>query len=76
MFDKLLAILGDQLHVPVEGLTPETTLADAELDSLALVELSLILEKSLGFEIPEESLTGVTTLGDVVGLMENAGTRA
>lgn len=40
-------------EVDAEELTPETTLEDLSLDSLALVELSLAMEKKLGVRVAE-----------------------
>jgi len=43
---------------------------DLDIDSLDLVEISLALEDTLGMSLPEEDLEGITTIGDVVTLIE------
>jgi len=43
---------------------------DLDIDSLDLVEISLALEDALGMSLPEEDLEGITTIGDVVTLIE------
>jgi len=43
---------------------------DLDIDSLDLVEISLALEDALGMSLPEDDLEGITTIGDVVTLIE------
>jgi acyl carrier protein len=43
---------------------------DLELDSLDRVELTLELENTLGFYLMEEELVNITTVGDIVSLIE------
>lgn len=44
---------------------------DLDIDSLDLVEVSLALEDALGMSLPEDDLEGITTIGDVVTLIES-----
>jgi acyl carrier protein len=43
---------------------------DLELDSLDRVELTLELENTLGFYLMDEELVNITTVGDIVSLIE------
>ncbi len=43
---------------------------DLDIDSLDLVEVALTLEDALGLTLPEEDLDTVTTVGDIVSLIE------
>jgi acyl carrier protein len=43
---------------------------DLELDSLDRVELTLELENTLGFYLVDEELVNITTVGDIVSLIE------
>jgi len=43
---------------------------DLELDSLDRVELTLELENTLGFYLMDEELGNITTVGDIVSLIE------
>jgi len=43
---------------------------DLDIDSLDLVEIALALEDALGLSLPEDDLDGITTIGDVVSLIE------
>ena len=44
---------------------------DLELDSLDRVELTLELENTLGFYLVDEELVNITTVGDIVSLIED-----
>ncbi len=44
---------------------------DLEIDSLDLVEIALALEDAFGMSLPEEDLEGITTISDVVSLIES-----
>jgi len=44
---------------------------DLELDSLDRVELTLELENTLGFYLMDEELVSITTVGDIVSLIES-----
>jgi acyl carrier protein len=43
---------------------------DLDLDSLDRVELTLELENTLGFYLMDEELVNITTVGDIVSLIE------
>lgn len=70
MYEQLKEILVGKLHVTAEQITPEATREDIELDSLALVELSLVLEKELDLAISDDDLAAAATVHDMVRLME------
>ena len=70
MFETLKTILVEKLKVSPDQVTPEATKEDVELDSLAVVELSLVLEKELGIKISDDELLEVPTIGEIADLME------
>lgn len=74
MFEQLKEILSGTLHIPADLITMEATPQDIEMDSLASVELSLILEKELGIKMSDDELGEAETVGDIVRLMEERGT--
>jgi acyl carrier protein len=43
---------------------------DLEIDSLDRVELTLELENALGFYVMDEEVGNITTVGDIVSLIE------
>jgi acyl carrier protein len=70
VFETLRDILRDLLRIQPELITPEASMADLDVDSLAMVELSMELEKAHGLTIDEAELHELNTVGDLVGLME------
>ncbi|MFJ9520398.1 acyl carrier protein [Kitasatospora sp. NPDC101801] len=75
MFEMLKEILVSKLKVMPEQVTPEATKEDVELDSLAVVELSLLLEAELGISISDDQLLEAETIGEMAALIEEAGAR-
>jgi acyl carrier protein len=43
---------------------------DLDIDSLDLVEMALALEDATGLSLPEEDMDGITTVGDIVSVVE------
>jgi acyl carrier protein len=44
---------------------------DLDIDSLDMVEVALALEDVTGLSLPEEDLDGITTVGNIVSLIES-----
>ncbi|MDQ0771583.1 acyl carrier protein [Streptomyces aurantiacus] len=62
MLRELEAILRDDLNLPTEQLPPDTSLEKAGLDSLAVVELSVLLEERYGITVSDAELNRTATL--------------
>ena len=59
--------------VPADQITPESSLEDVGIDSLAAAELITDLEIRLGIELPMDvlrGLNGLRTVGEVTGHLE------
>ncbi|WP_327256249.1 acyl carrier protein [Streptomyces sp. NBC_01244] len=69
-FETLKEILVSKLKVDAGQVTPEATREEVELDSLAVVELSLLLEKELGVKVSDDELLDLDTIGDMALLVE------
>jgi acyl carrier protein len=69
-YDTLKKIFVEDLKVPADLVAPDATLKDIEFDSLALVELTVILERDLGVDIHEDELKDLGTLGDMARLVD------
>jgi acyl carrier protein len=69
MFEMLKCILVGKLKVAEELITPEATIEEIDLDSLALVELALLIEQELGISVDEDELAGARTVDDITRLM-------
>ena len=66
-FDKVKAIVVDQLQQDPENVTPTSTFVDdLGADSLDIVELIMRFEDEFGIEIPDEKAEKIKTVNDVV----------
>ena len=66
-FEKLRDILVDQLGVEEDDVTPEASFEnDLGADSLDLVEILMAIEEEFGFEVSEEDVDGIDTVGKAV----------
>ena len=73
MLEEVAKILSEQLNIPQEKITMESDIVkDLGADSLDVVELLMTLEDTTGNTIPEEKVTDVKTVGDVVNLLQSA----
>lgn len=71
VFDKVKAIIVDQLDVEEEKVTLEASITeDLGADSLDIVDLVMSFEDEFGIEIPDEEVENVKTVGDIVKLIE------
>jgi len=71
IFEKVKAIIVEQLGVDEEKVTPEARFReDLEADSLDLVELIMAFEEEFGGEISDEEAQGITTVGQAVAYLE------
>ncbi|MFJ4428431.1 acyl carrier protein [Streptomyces bobili] len=62
MTGDLAAILREDLKLPANGLAPDTSLDNAGFDSLAIVELSVLLNDRYGIDIDEAEIKNAATL--------------
>ena len=66
-FEKLKAILVDQLGIADEDVTLESSFEnDLGADSLDLVEILMAIEEEFGFEVSEDDVDGIDTVGKAV----------
>ncbi len=73
VFEKVKAIIVDQLGVDESKVTPEARFReDLEADSLDLVELIMAFEESFGGEISDEEAQKITTVGEAVRYLKSA----
>jgi acyl carrier protein len=70
-FDKIKAIIVEQLQVEDTAVTLETSLMkDLEADSLDAVEIIMGIETEFGIEIPDEDAEKFQIIGDIVKYVE------
>lgn len=71
IFEKLKAIIVDQLGVDEENVTENATFVDdLAADSLDIVELIMRVEEEFEMEIPDENAEKIATVGDVVNYIK------
>lgn len=63
IFEKVKAIVVEQLGVDEEEVTIETSFEDLNADSLDIVELVMALEEEFDIEIPDEDAEKIKTIG-------------
>lgn len=64
--EQMTVLLATRFGLEEASLSPGTTLDELELDSLALVEFSLILKEHFGVPVDEDEISGEDTFDDVV----------
>ena len=69
MNPDLTTMLRTDIQVPEQLLQPHTTLDDAGIDSLAVVELSMLFTQRLGITVTDAQIARSATLGDLDRLL-------
>lgn len=71
MFEKVCAMLAEQLGVKESDITPESEVVkDLGADSLDIVELMMALEDEYGTSVPDGEVENLKTVGDIVAMLE------
>lgn len=71
MFEKIKAILIDELNVKAEDITPDAELSgDLGINSLELADLTLLCEERFGITIDDDDVHTFITVGDIVTYLE------
>ena len=72
MFEKVVKALSEQLNIPQEKIKPDHEIVkDLGADSLDVVELLMTLEDDTGKTIPEDKVTDLKTVQDVIDLLQS-----
>jgi acyl carrier protein len=69
-YDRLASLLITKLGVAEEEITPDATFENLDMDSLALVELTDILDAEFGIKLDENQVTKENKLTEVASLLE------
>lgn len=65
-FEKVRAIVAEQLGVDKEGITMTTRFDELNADSLDVVEVVFALESEFDLQIPDEAVENIKDIGSVV----------
>ena len=71
IYEKVAAIVAEQLGISADDVTAETTLEDLNADSLDVVEVIMALEAEFNMEIPDEYAEKIKTVGDLADYVKN-----
>lgn len=72
MFEEIAKLLAEQLDIPVSKITLQSNIIDdLGADSLDIVEMLMTLEDTTGKTIPDEKVTEIKTVGDLVDVLNS-----
>ena len=71
IYEKVVAIVAEQLGISTDDITAETTLEDLNVDSLDVVEVIMALESEFHMEIPDEDAEKIKTVGALAEYVQN-----
>lgn len=71
MFEQVKNAIVETINCSADAVTMEANLSDdLGMDSLDAVQLNMLIEEQLGVAIPDEELTELKTVADVVNCVE------
>lgn len=70
VFEKLRAIICEQLELDENDVTTDMTFYDMGADDIDMVDIAMSIEDEFNVEITEEALEGFETVGDIVNYIE------
>jgi|TARA_R110000751_G_scaffold33275_4_gene82976 acyl carrier protein len=68
--DTVLEIISAETKTPVKDIDLKADIRDMGIDSLATVEIVVEIEDQLGIEIPEDSVTELIIIEDIIKLCQ------
>ncbi len=71
VFEKIVALLSEQLGVDPENITMDTSFEELGADSVDVVDLTMAVEEEFGLsDLSDENLAEMTTVGDFVRFLQ------
>jgi acyl carrier protein len=70
VYELLKSLMTEVLLLDAGDVRPDASRDEAGLDSLAVVELSMVLSRHHGIEISDDELLELDTIAEIVELME------
>lgn len=71
ILDKVKELVAEQLGIKKESIKPESNIIeDLGADSLDVIEMLMTLEDEYGITIPDDQISQVRTISEVVSLIE------
>ena len=71
VFEKIVALLAEQLGVDPENITMDTSFEELGADSVDVVDLTMAVEEAFHLDdLSDENLSDMTTVGDIVRFLQ------
>lgn len=67
---QIMTIVADIADVPVDKVTPDSLLADLDVDSLRGLRIVAAVEKRWGVVVNEDTIGRIRSMGDIFALVE------
>lgn len=72
VFEKIKAILADQLDIDENSIAPDSLLVeDLGADSLDAIDIVMSVEDEFGIEVPDEIIEKMESVSDIISFVEN-----
>ena len=71
MYERIRTYLSEQLDIPAEEMSRDTTFESLHLDSLDMVEMVMDMEEELGVDFEMEGDMKLETIGDLSDFIED-----
>lgn len=72
VFEKIAAILAEQLDVDENSITPDSLLVeDLGADSLDAIDIVMSVEDEFKIEVPDEIVEKIESVNDILTFVEN-----
>ena len=72
MFEQVAGMIAEQLGIDAAGIKPESRLVeDLKANSLDVVAMVMEMESQYGIQIPDEDLTKLKTVADVMQYIQD-----
>jgi acyl carrier protein len=68
---RIIELIAKSKNLPPSSIGVDTTFEELQIDSLDKINLSFDVEEMFSIQIPDESLTSLKTVGDVVRGVEH-----
>lgn len=71
IFEKVRDIICEQFEIDEDSVTTDTVIReDLDADSLDLIDLVMTFEDEFKIEVPDEAISEIKTVGDIVKYIE------
>lgn len=73
VFEKVAELVAEQLGIAKDTIKMESNIIeDLGADSLDIIEMLMTLEEEYGISIPDEKISQIKTVGEIVALIEES----